>query len=875
MGHGSRQDGCADGAAPFGSLAGCAATAGLGDALLARVTAADVQELLRDLPQAFTRALLTPVGLRDTRKITAATGEALLRALRHGDPQRRLALRDALAGGALYEFGNPDGLAAADCAALLVPATAPDVLARAHRLRGVLAAPCPMRVVAWCLARVVEEDRPLAVVALGLLAERGAELGEAAGGVEAAWTAVRERHPALPARPIGLAELRDMARRPPGATGEGAPTMPAGSTPAGSTPAPADPPLDLAGLEGALGDLAARLPDAAAAAGRVAARLAAAGRPDEDDLAAVRAAVERLDELRARAERLVPGAGGADVPALAAAVRAALDAERRSERVRALRGLQGPDAPADLLREVREAAAAGDDTEALGALAELIEVMGVPGQTLRGAELAARARELLPEAWRLLADLALMGRLSIVPVEDGPADDGPGAEDDDDGGPGGDEPPAPDTGPEARDTDADLADLDAMLAETFPVASAPEPVGARPSPLSETVPAEASAPPPAAEAPRPAEPAESPAAQAGDEGEGQGDAEPPEKQTGHEETGREETGPAERGRAEAPPALPPEVVRAEVAALRAGRFGLAGRLRTAAGRPEAEERARRCAALAREMVAFAGPLSAEFVEAARDLGAKALANDPAGGLLAWAASIRAGLVHPTPESTRLLEELTVVVSQYPDLKECGEAFARAARSGAYLGPGLAGRIRGSAEAAMVRRKAVTEAGRMLLEAPHQKIRYQLATEVWKSLVQPDGPVGRLLVAAERDDAGEVDAVLAGVTVLRAGDAINRMIDERTSRITAGRKNRKIIARARAQLVKKVEAALDTVAEWAGAARDAGAGPSGDGQDWRLGPFGQLQEAVGERRAALDAAFGALAGVPDPGLAAAATAAREL
>ncbi|OLT24071.1 hypothetical protein BJF79_14040 [Actinomadura sp. CNU-125] len=321
--------------------------------------------------------------------------------------------------------------------------------------------------------------------------------------------------------------------------------------------------------------------------------------------------------------------------------------------------------------------------------------------------------------------------------------------------------------------------------------------------------------------------------------------------------------------------MPPELVRAEAAALRTGRFGLAGRLwtwrRTSTGggaRPALRRAGRRDDRVR-------GGAVGGVRRGARDLTARSLADDPVGGLLAWAAAIRAGLVHPTPESTRLLEELTVVVSARPELAACGDAFVRAARSGAYLGPGLAGSIRGTAEAATDRRNAVAEAVRMLEEAPHQKIRYQFATEVWKSLIHPDGPIGRLLAIAAEDDPDAAAAVIAEAMRLRSGDAINRLIDEHAGRLGARRKNKKIIARAHAQLVKKAADALATVTGWATAVTQAGGGAA-DAKDWRLGPLGRLQEVAGERREAVESTLTDLgSGSDDPLLAAAADAARGL
>ncbi|WP_329521366.1 hypothetical protein [Spirillospora sp. NBC_01491] len=820
---------------PLGHLAdleGGTGLTGLADTALTMITAAELRAVLHTCPPKIRRELLRQVKIPDAKRISPTTAQAMLLILRNGASQRRDALRGILTSVIVHGFGNTEALDAADCAALLHTATAEDALARAGSLSACLRWECPTSIRRWCLATVIELDLPLAPVALALLVTDTAEPGGLAGAVEPAWVALRVRHPALPTTPIGAAELCELARRLPTNEDNVTTTDPSGVA-AGDVPAAPD-------LASALAELRIRFPDAADAAGRVADGLRAERRPDDDDLARIRETVAAFDRARAQAETIDPGERpAADLAALAGALETVREADRRAARLLALTGVEGPESMAAILSEVRDAARNGE-TEGLDVLAELIEVMGAPDGLPRALELAERAGERLPVRWRPLVNVAFTGRLKLgIPPEDetGPAD--------------GSEPPPPPPEPKPTpppapvqeaagddDQDDDLADLDVMLDESFPAAPLTD------TPATTTLPERATK----ADAPAPLQ-----------------------------AVATEAPKPVPSGAAR-PTASAPDIADAEAAALRAGRFGLAGRLRTAAGRPEVEERARRCAALAGKMVTFAGPLSAEFSEVARPLNAKVLADDLPGGLLAWAAAVRASLVHPTPESTRLLEELTVRVSGSAELAECGAAFIRAARNGAYLGPGLAGRIRGSAEAAMVRRKAVSEASRLLEEGQHRKTKYQFATEVWKALVQEEGPIGGLLVIAMRDDPAEVDAVVEESMLLRSGDAIDRLIDETSTRITVRRKNKskKIIAGARAQLVKKVESALETVGRWAVAVKEAGAGGIDVGaQDWRLGPLGQLQDAVGDRRAAIDAALGGLATGSDPVLAAAVDAARAL
>ncbi|HEX2314480.1 MAG TPA: ATP-binding protein [Thermomonospora sp.] len=949
-----------DGSAPLGTLAETGVHTVLADVaelLLAAVTVADVQRLLHTCPRRYLREILRQVGLPDAKRVTERAAESVLRTLQTGEPGRRRRLRTMLGWSHDHDFGNCDGLTAADCCALLDPDRAETVLVKAPVLATGLAWEWPDPILRWGIARVAALDRPLAPVALGLLAGEPDALGEGGRAVASAWQPLCERHPELPERPISLARIRELARRRPSAP------SPSDEETHVTTEAATGPTAQE--VADALGELRDDLPAAADAADRIARELRAGRRPGDDDLRLITEVTTTFDTVRGQVEALSPGAEpAADVDVLSAALDTAREAEARSARIRPLLGIQGPEVVAEELDEIRRMARAGTG-DGLEALAELIEVTSGPDDDLKAPRLAQQARDLLPERCRTLVDVALMGKLKLGP---------PPPESDEDP-----EPPDPPTPPEAPTpkppaSDA-LAELDDLIAETFPThpgdtdtpptenappskdhaptngnpptayeapaenkASAHDPVpvhdhasaagkapGAGGLPAKGDAPAEGKASAPANDNTSPDDYAsvkgdasakgevpikdkasakhsasteddaagegsgrgggpvrESGAAAgglaAGGQGTGLGEASSGvvvrQGEPGEGEAAADGVGEAGPQHASVLAGVAPEVVAAEAAALRGGRFGVAGRLRTAVGRPAAEEAARRCAAIAAEMATFAGPLSAEFAAAAREVNVRALADDPAGRLLAWAAAVRAGLVHPTPESTRLVEELTVVFSGLPGLVECGTAFVRAARGGAYLGGDAAGRVRGAAESGLARRQAVREASRLLVEEPHRKIKYQFATEVWKAMLQPDGPVGRLLGVAAEDDPERVDRAADDITRLRAGGEIDRLIDETTRRL-AGRRNKKIIAGARLQLVSKIETALDTVGEWVRAVKEARDAQSADASDWRLGPLGQLQEALGGHRSGILAAFDDLASAPDELSAAAAEAARGL
>ncbi|WP_436975819.1 nSTAND1 domain-containing NTPase [Nonomuraea angiospora] len=319
-----------------------------------------------------------------------------------------------------------------------------------------------------------------------------------------------------------------------------------------------------------------------------------------------------------------------------------------------------------------------------------------------------------------------------------------------------------------------------------------------------------------------------------------------------------------------------DVAEAEALALRSGRFGLAAWLHDAAGRPSAEASARRCAAIAAEMSEFAGRLSAAFTECARQVSMKALSDDTPGQLLAWAAALRTGLIHPTPEAAHLLDEFSAVLSPYPGLAAYSEAFSRMAQAGAYLVPGLSGRMYDASQAEADRDRAAAAAARFLEDGRSQKIKFALATEVWKFLLQDDETLGRLLSVAAQDDASRMREVTQELEALRAGGAVDRMIDETTKARTSRKGGNHIHSSARAKLVEKIDRALDHVAEWVTAIREVESLRTDDaGVSWVVKPLNELRTIVNRNRLKAQDELASLADSADPLIAAAATGASLL
>lgn len=839
MSAGHRRAHWTEGAAPFGAVTDLlpeAELAELAGTLAAAVSAVDLASVLETLPPDVRREVLRPVGVRDARKVPAAAYSAALRMLVGGDPRRREHLRSVLAGLTLHAFGNPDDLDASDCVALLTEDGARHVLRHAPRLWGWATWKLPTSIRRWALATVLQQDRQLAVVALGLLAGDPGEPDAGRSEVLAAWKTLRCVHPELPEHPIGSARVSELghlelkAAPPP----ESEPTM---NTDGTDDTTGAEPP-DLDALADELTRLRERFTSAAETADRIATRLRDGRRPEAADLGVIHDAVGAFDALHVRVASLGGDEPGTDLADLERRVEAASEVGR----IRALAGLHGPESMAEEIEQIR-AMCTGPDAARVAVLADLLEALRAHDDE-RALELAGRAHVELPERFGKVVIAATMRSLSVEPIEvpqpsvESASEQGQRHELEDEDKAGLEDESELEGMPESlsssevdgRFTD-DLAELDEILREATSakrrVSAEDDTTTDRAEPRDATSEVEA-------DYRSPADPAS---------------LEPDTPGRFHDE----------------------EFERAEAAAIRAGRFGLAAYLREAAGRPEAECNARRCAALAVHMALFGQALAGEFTLAAGGLEPKAFAEDLGGAVLAWAAGIRTGLVCPTPESTQLVEHLNVFFTESPALHESAEAFVQAARSGAYLSPGVDGLIRGAAAAREERHATVREAERLLAEGPRGKIRFQFATTVFNALLKDDGVIGRLLVAVKNDDASRASEIGAAAVRLAAPSERDRVIAETEARL--GRKKNTIIGPARKKLEERIATALDVVDEWVTAVRRHDE-QAEDHRDHRLVSLRELRETLAALRdqAALELARFASDEGPVPQAAAVAAAA---
>ncbi|MCC5579040.1 hypothetical protein IMZ11_25780 [Microtetraspora sp. AC03309] len=845
---------------------------------------------IRHYPAPLRKDILSHAGIRDMRTITRSAATGLVRVLQGNDRRRRRSLTCLLGSPVIAGFGNHDEMTREDCLSLLRRGEAGEAGEAALRrspglLNSLLATgTLPDALIDLALADVYGHDMPLSTVAVALLVGSAERLGpQAANAVRSAWRELRDLHPDLPEIPVTLPELHDAAVRTiagrqqyvPAGEPDATHGDEAGDQESGSEQEPDR--LSVEALRDRLDTLRDTFVTAASAAGRIQRALADAARPLDEDVDAVVRGVRDFDGLRGELESM--GDSPITEPTADGLQRtldqlAATDA--RDRLILPLAQVTGPAPLEEILREVREAAVI--KSPILEPLAELIRLAGDPDAVLEVYDLQERFRQEAPAHWMPVATAAVQGRLtapaeipeSVVtvaashqnpelradeqPDPETAADENGGNQGDEDGD-GGDtvpekEPPVPSPSSGAQDAAGavdhdELADLDAFITSRLVRQSAPTPPAQTEAKAGKAAPPSEGVNLPAARHGTPDQPAPAPV-----------DASPA------------DTEPME---------ITDRVAAAEASALRAGRFGLAAWLHEAAGRPEAEVNARRCAAIAAEMSQFAGPLSAAFTGSAAGLTMRALGNDTAGHLLAWAAALRAGLVHPTAEVYQLFDELAPVFSRYPGLTAYGEAFSKVAEAGAYLVPGLSGRLYDASQAEEHRACASAAADKLLEEGPSQKIKFALASEVWKSLLQNRAAgLGKLLSLTAHDDAARVREVSQELDDLRTGDAIGRMIDMTAKSRPAGRGNTRIHSGARAKLIEKINNAMQLAADWTAAVHEMESLRTDDsGVSRVVRHLTDLREAVNQYRDQVEEELSLLAGSPDLLVAGAASGAAAL
>ncbi|MEV5414155.1 hypothetical protein AB0K60_35640 [Thermopolyspora sp. NPDC052614] len=855
---------------------------------VARVEPEELRAAVSGYPANVQRVIFHMLGLRRQKAMTPSVAANLTSMLRGPGAKTRSLLIELLTSPTIYCLSPGEGPSPEECARLLQTDTAEAFLRENGRIATGLyfAVALPLSLGTLALAGAARYGTPLAPAALGLLAGTPDALDDTtAETARGLWGKLRATAPVLPENPIGLQALRDVLVN----------LHTCECCPKERTPVPEDATapvtLPITDTRQLMDRLHQGFANAAHAADRARQALVEGARPQDDDIRAIADAVQDFDRLAAHlvAEAAGAGVGAEDEPAtlldLEQVANEIATARDRAARVAALVHLTGPQVLETEIMEIREEASKGT-SNGLEALAALIELSADEQGALYSGEaddLENRARQEMPPRWHKVIRAATRGHLRLEPLPQGD----PPVQGSHDEPSAGNEPEANREDETARETKngqdteteqepEDHTGEDGPARHTYPDEEGPagedDGGGGPPSTLGPQTP-----PPPAADtdhegdpapyipaldaelAARFAPPARKPAAKPDGNGATPADASAP----------TVEAADGTKPTSEANPPTPEshasgwQYGEAETEALRTHRLGLAAWLRRAAGRPDGEFAARRCAALADRTTRFTGRLSAAFVDIARRIRPDDLSDDPGGRLLAWSAAIRAGLIQPTVEAARLLDELTPQSSSYPALHECGTVFGRALKSGVYLIPTYSNQIRGVVEAEDDHDRAVTVCARLLDELPRRKIKFARATDVWKSLIRPEGRIGRLLGVAANDDVARLHEVVQELDELRGGAVVDRLIDAEY-RSVSGASNKKIIAGPRVKLAELIDEAVTHVATWAAAVREVQArDPDGSGE-WLTRGLAELRQTLAANRPVLSAEMTALTGGRDPG-----------
>jgi hypothetical protein len=245
-----------------------------------------------------------------------------------------------------------------------------------------------------------------------------------------------------------------------------------------------------------------------------------------------------------------------------------------------------------------------------------------------------------------------------------------------------------------------------------------------------------------------------------------------------------------------------------------GQFALAAWLTETVDADPAITAAHRLAAHAAAIRTSSGPNAAAFADTVRHLDADVLHGLPGTQMLVYAAAVRAGVLSPTAGAAAPLRDITGgIVKCGPAVEELTDALLTAIYSGAHLTPRSADAVAETTGLETEHSDLAAAARALLDSASSRTIRYQAATELWKSWMESTGYLGSALalVAAGSRSAEDLKFVRARVTELRSRSTLDQAIDRDTPQHT-GRRNR-IEARARDKIIEWTSDVADVLAQW--------------------------------------------------------------
>jgi hypothetical protein len=266
-----------------------------------------------------------------------------------------------------------------------------------------------------------------------------------------------------------------------------------------------------------------------------------------------------------------------------------------------------------------------------------------------------------------------------------------------------------------------------------------------------------------------------------------------------------------------PPARAPsedEVEKALTKLLREGRFGLAYWVTVSSEGNPGLAKSLAALAYADAMRSPVGESAGRLRELIEELTPDELHGDKTARRIALIAGLRATLLAPHSGAAGLLEAVATSFSKPSGLERFVEAVADAGRRG-LLATGVTLHARNIATTEDDLAAVQARAREMLKE---RTIKYQRASNVWRTWVGEDGLLGRLLSDVVANRAERLEEVESKVFDLRSAKMLEKELDvtDRALR-AAGRKN-PITDKARLKLIEGAEEALGIAADWVDVSR---------------------------------------------------------
>lgn len=265
----------------------------------------------------------------------------------------------------------------------------------------------------------------------------------------------------------------------------------------------------------------------------------------------------------------------------------------------------------------------------------------------------------------------------------------------------------------------------------------------------------------------------------------------------------------DRGEPKAGPSQLSEIA----ATVEAAQFSLGAWLVRASNGPSLLRQVLEIAALARAAWSENSDTAARASSELAKLDLEELKDYPLERLIACAAAAKVALVAPYSDAAAFLRRMVERQASDDPSKEMFTSVLRCAEAG--LLPLQIVSPQKGVDALTFTEKA----SRLLNEGPDRGAIYQLAAAVWRSWLQPNGPLALLLRPVALDEKAKATSVGARALELRDRRAVERLVDATAARLRP-QKRARIEARARQLLIARVAEAAELALAWSGAVAQA-------------------------------------------------------